>query len=194
MNIKPLIKYIKNYIELTDDDVAYLEVHLTSRKYLKGQFVLQQGDVCKTSSFILRGCTKMFYVDDDGQEHVVMLGIEDWWVSDIGSFINQSPADFNIQCLEDTELIQFHADTIEDVYERIPKLERFFRKILERGLAATQKRIIRNFSLTAKERYLIFRENYPSIEQRIPQYMIASYLGITKEFLSKIKGQIAQES
>ena len=135
----------------------------------------------------------MFYVDDDGQEHVIMLGIEDWWVSDIGSFINQTPSDFNIQCLEDTELIQFPFEKMENIYANIPKLERFFRKIVERGLAATQKRIIRNFSLTAKERYIIFRNSYPSIEQRIPQYMIASYLGITKEFFSKIENQLTQE-
>jgi CRP-like cAMP-binding protein len=123
-----------------------------------------------------------------------MLGVEDWWTSDIGSFINQTPAEFNIQCLEDTELAQFHYDTIEDIFERIPKLERFFRKVTERGLAAALNRIIRNFSMTAKDRYLFFRATYPKIEQRIPQYMIASYLGITKEFLSKIKKQVAQES
>ncbi|MDU8884723.1 Crp/Fnr family transcriptional regulator [Yeosuana sp. MJ-SS3] len=193
MNIKPLLSYIQNFVELTKEEISFLKLNLTSRKYLKGQFVLQQGDVCKTSSFIIKGCTKMFYVDDDGQEHVFMLGIEDWWVSDIGSFINQTPSDFNIQCLEDTELIQFPFDRMEDIYLKIPKLERFFRKIVERGLAATQRRIIRNFSLNAKERYLFFKESYPSIEQRIPQYMIASYLGITKEFLSKIKSQIAQE-
>ncbi|HMC02421.1 MAG TPA: Crp/Fnr family transcriptional regulator [Flavobacteriaceae bacterium] len=194
MNIQPLLTYIQNFVELTSEEILYLKANLSSRKYLKGQFVLQQGDVCKTSSFIIKGCTKMFYVDDDGQEHVIMLGIEDWWVSDIGSFINQIPSDFNIQCLEDTELIQFPFDKMENIYIKIPKLERFFRKIVERGLAATQKRIIRNFSLTAKERYIIFRNSYPSIEQRIPQYMIASYLGITKEFLSKIKSQLTQES
>lgn len=193
MNIEPLLSYIQNFVDLTDEEVSYLKTNLKSRKYLKSQFVLQQGDVCKTSSFIIKGCTKMFYVDDDGQEHIIMLGVEDWWVSDIGSFINQTPSDFNIQCLEDTELIQFPYNKMEDIYIEVPKLERFFRKIVERGLAATQRRIIRNFSLNAKERYLIFRDSYPSIEQRIPQYMIASYLGITKEFLSKIKSQIAQE-
>jgi CRP-like cAMP-binding protein len=127
MNIKPLLSYIQNFVELTKEEISFLKLNLTSRKYLKGQFVLQQGDVCKTSSFIIKGCTKMFYVDDDGQEHVIMLGIEDWWVSDIGSFINQTPSDFNIQCLEDTELIQFPFDRMEDIYLKIPKLERFFK-------------------------------------------------------------------
>jgi len=122
-----------------------------------------------------------------------MFSIEDWWTSDLGSFISQTPSDFNVQCLENTEIIQFSYDNIEEIFSKIPKLERFFRKIIEKAFVASQKRIIRNFSLTAKERYVIFRNSYPKIEQRIPQYMIASYLGITKEFLSKIKSQLIQE-
>jgi CRP-like cAMP-binding protein len=111
----------------------------------------------------------------------------------MGSFITQTSADFNIQCLEDTELVMFSKDIMEDLYVKIPKLERFFRQIIERGLVASQNRLIRNLSLSAKERYLYFRNQYPKIEQRIPQYMVASYLGITKEFLSKIKSQLAVE-
>jgi CRP-like cAMP-binding protein len=151
---------------------------------------VQQGDICSYSSFVVSGCTKTFYMDADGQEHIVMFSIEDWWTSDMGSFISQTPADYNVQCIENTELIQFSYDIIEELYLEIPKLERFFRKIIERALVASQKRIVRNFSLSAKEQYLLFKENYPKIEQRIPQYMIASYLGITKEFLSKIKSEL----
>lgn len=121
-----------------------------------------------------------------------MFSIEDWWTSDLGSFITQTPADFNVQCIENTQLIQFTNDNLEELYNQIPKLERLFRKIVERAFIASQKRIIRNFSLSAKERYLIFKDSYPNIEQRVPQYMIASYLGITKEFLSKIKSQVIQ--
>ncbi|WP_417291169.1 Crp/Fnr family transcriptional regulator [Corallibacter sp.] len=192
--IQPLLNYIEQYIELTSEEINILSANVTERKYLKGQYILQQGDVCKHSSFILKGCTKMFYIDETGNEHIIMLGVEDWWVSDIGSFINQTPAEFNIQCLEDTTLAQFHHATIEDVFKRVPKLERFFRKVTERGLSAALNRIIRNFSMTAKERYIFFKETYPKIEQRIPQYLVASYLGITKEFLSKIKKQLSQES
>lgn len=193
LDIQPLLNYISNHVTLSPQEEAILKEHVSVRSYLKGQYVLQQGDVCKTSSFILKGCVKMFYVDETGHEHIIMLGVEDWWTSDIGSFINQAPADFNIQCLEDTHFAQFHFDSIDLIYEKVPKLERFFRKVTERGLAAALNRIIRNFSMTAKDRYLVFRENYPSIEQRIPQYLVASYLGITKEFLSKIKSQLAVE-
>ena len=183
---------LHKYINLTSDEEALLLSKIVRRKYLKDQYIVQQGDICKTECFILSGCTKTFYVDDEGQEHIVMFAIEDWWTSDMGSFITQTPADYNIQCIENTELFQISYNIIEELYIEIPKLERFFRKIIERALVASQKRIVSNFSLTAKERYLLFKETYPKIEQRVPQYMIASYLGITKEFLSKIKSQLIQ--
>ena len=191
--IQPLIDYINRVVSLTEEEEHILRSIITVRKLLKGQYFLQQGDVCKFSGFLVKGCTKTFYVDDEGQEHVVMFSIEDWWTSDMGSFITQKPADFNVQCLENTELIQFSFEDQEQMMREIPKLERFFRIIIERAFVASQKRIVRNMSMSAKDRYLIFRKEYPLIEQRIPQYLIASYLGITKEFLSKIKSQLILE-
>lgn len=193
MKIEPLLKYINKYVSLTQEETDVLVSKVIYRKYLKGQYLVQQGDVCKYSCFVISGCTKTFYMDDEGQEHIMMFSIEDWWTSDMSSFINQTPADFNIQFLENTELIMFSYDVIEDLYEHIPKLERFFRQIIEKAFIASQKRIVRNLSMTAKDRYVYFRNQYPLIEQRIPQYMVASYLGITKEFLSKIKSQLLTE-
>ena len=190
MNHKPLLDYINKYINLTVEEETILLSKIVHRNYLKDQYIVQQGDICKSANFIISGCTKTFYIDKEGQEHIVMFSIEDWWTSDLGSFITQTPADFNVQCIENTQLIQFTFDNLEELYAEIPKLERLFRKIVERAFVASQKRIIRNFSLTAKERYQIFKDTYPKIEQRFPQYMIASYLGITKEFLSKIKSQL----
>ncbi len=193
MKTDALLKYISNYIDLTEDEEQILVSKIKYRKYLKGQYYGQQGDVCKYSGFLISGCTKMFYSDDNGQEHVVMFSIKDWWTGDLGSYISQNPADYHVQCIEETEVIQFDYDKREELLTEIPKLERFFRIILEKALVASQKRIIRNFSLTAKERYLVFKKLYPTIEQQIPQYLIASYLGITKEFLSKIKSQLIFE-
>lgn len=187
---KPLLDYINKYIDLTAEEEAFLLSKVSVRRYLKDQYIVQQGDISKNVGFIISGCTKIFYADPKGQEHIVMFSIEDWWISDLGSFITQTPSDFNVQCIENTEVIQFTYDNLEDLYVKIPKLERLFRKIVERAYVASQKRIIRNFSLTAKERYLVFKEAYPKIDQRVPQYMVASYLGITKEFLSKIKSQL----
>ena len=164
---QPLLDYINKHVSLTKEEESTLLSHITFRKYLKGQYILQQGDICRYECYVISGCTKTFYLDDDGQEHIIMFSIEDWWAADMGSFIDQTPADFNIQCLENTELVMFSYDTIEDLYIKVPKLERFFRRIIEKAFIASQ--------------------------QRIPQYMIASYLGITKEFLSKIKSQLALE-
>jgi len=191
MQEQPLLDYIERYIDLTDSEKTILLSKVTYRKYLKGQYIVQQGDICKHSSYLISGCTKTSYLDKKGQEHIIIFAIEDWWTSDIGSFVNQTPADYNIQCIEDTEVIQFVYDNQEELLQEIPKLERLFRKMLEKALISFQKRIVRNFSLTAKERYLKFCELYPKMEQRVPQYMIASYLGITKEFLSRIKHQLA---
>jgi CRP-like cAMP-binding protein len=193
MAFQSLLDYINAVVPLTKKEETTLLTYVTKRKYLKGQFILQQGDIAQQECFIVSGCTKMFHSDHSGQEHIILFAIENWWTSDIGSFISQTPADFNVQCIEDTELIQFSYHNIEALFEAIPKLERFFRKIIEKAFVATQKRIVRNFSLSAKERYVIFRDTYPELEQRIPQYMIASYLGITKEFFSKMKRQLLKE-
>ncbi|MEN7551768.1 Crp/Fnr family transcriptional regulator [Rapidithrix thailandica] len=193
MNAESLLHYISQHIHLTGEEIDILLSLTKYRKYLKGQFVVQQGDVCQYESFVLSGCLKTFYIDKEGQEHVVMFSVEDWWASDLGSFLTHTPADYNVQCLENTELFQFPYDKMELLYAKIPKLERFFRIILQKAFVASQKRIVQNFSLTAKERYLQFKQQYPQIEQRVPQYLIASYLGITKEFLSKIRNQLILE-
>jgi len=193
MEKQPLLNYVRQHIDLSHEEEEILLSKVSLRKYLKGQFTVQQNDVCKNLNFVISGCLKTFYIDTEGQEHIVLFAIEDWWSSDLGSFITQAPADYNVQCLENTTVIQFSHDNLEELYIQIPKLERLFRKMLEKALVATQQRIIRSFSLSAKERYIKFKELYPKIDQRIPQYMIASYLGITKEFLSKIKSQIILE-
>ena len=190
---RPLLDYINRVVQLDQDEEKKLCELISYRKLLKGQYFLQQGDVCKFSGFVVSGCTKTFFVDEEGQEHVVMFSVEDWWTSDTGSFISQKPADFNVQCLENTTLIQISYENQGIMLREIPKLERFFRLIIERAFVSSQKRIVRNLSMSAKDRYLHFRNLYPKIEQRIPQYLIASYLGITKEFLSKIKGQLILE-
>lgn len=193
MKHKQLLDHIRMSVDLTPEEESLLLSKIVYRKYLKNQYILQQGDVSKAACFVLSGCAKTFFMDKSGQEHIVVLAIEDWWTTDLESFLHQTPADYNVQCIEDTEVIQFMSHIMEELYRDIPKLERFWRKKMEGAYIASQKRVLRNFTLTAKERYLIFRKRYSKIEQRIPQYLVASYLGITKEFLSKIKSQLIKE-
>lgn len=189
MEFTPFLDCLAKYITLTKEEEALLLSKVRFRKYRKGQYVLQEGDICQYDSFVLSGCLRTFYTDHAGNEHTIMFSIENWWAGDMGSFLTQTPAHYSVQCLEDTELIQISYHSLEQLYLEIPKLERFFRIITQKAYVACEKRIIKNFSLPAKERYLTFRKKYPHIEQRVPQYMIASYLGITKEFLSKIRNQ-----
>ncbi len=188
-----LIDYINKHVALTTEETEKVIAKVNFRKYLKGQFVLQQGDICQHENFVMSGCLKTFYVDENGDEHIAMFAIEDWWCADLGSFVNQTPAQYNVQCLEPCTLAQFSAENQELLFSEVPKMERFFRIILQNAFIASQKRIINTLSLSAEERYQQFRLQYPQIEQRVPQYLIASYLGFTPEFLSKIRAKIIRE-
>jgi len=190
MSLKPFFDYIKDRTPLTDSEEAILLSKLRVKKYRKGEFVVRNGETPRYKNFVLSGCLKTFYIDDKGREHVSMVAIENWWAGDLGSFLRQTKAHLNVQCLEDSELVQIHYHDLQQLYQDIPKLERFFRIIVQNAFVASENRILNSFTLTAAERYLQFREKYPAIEQRVPQYVLASYLGITKEFLSKIRNQL----
>lgn len=191
MEIKRVITHINKQVTLTESEETLLISKLKTRTYLKGQYVVQAGDVNRYQTFILSGKIRTFYLDDKGNEHIVAFGIEDWWIGDICSFNAQSPAEFHSQCLENTTVVQLSYEEMEQLYIDIPKLERYFRLIIQKAYGNVSKRIIRNHAMTAKERYLLFVESYPEIVNRVPQYMVASYLGISKEFLSTIRNQIS---
>jgi len=193
MSKEILINHIKKYIDLTYQEELMLLEKIILRKYLKGQFVIQEGDVCRNDSYVISGCLVTFCVDGSGREHVLNFAIENWWTADFGSFIKQSPAKYNVKCIENTVLAQISHNDYEELFVKIPKLERFLRLLVQKEYVDAENRVIDNFMLTAKERYVIFCKRFPEIEQRVPQYLIASYLGITKEFLSKIRKQIKNE-
>ena len=186
-----LLDYIKNVVSLSSQEELLLMDKIKDRKYLKGQYILQQGDPCQFLNFLVAGVTKTFHIDHEGNEHIFRFAIENWWATDLPSFIDQGLANTNIQCLENTHVIQLSKQNLEELYLEIPQLEHFFRLLFQRVSITLEKRIIGNLSLSAKERYLLFKEEYPEFEQRIPQYMIASYLGISKQYLSEIRNQLA---
>jgi len=184
------IDYLKRSIKLSANEESFVLSKITSRKYLKGQYVLQQGDCCNFLSFIVSGITKTFHVDDKGNEHIFRFAIENWWAADLPSFLNKNRSNTNIQCLENTEVVQILFQNLEELYREIPRLEHFFRILFQQVAITLEKRIINNLSFSAKEKYLLFTEEYPEFEQRIPQYMIASYLGVSKQYLSEIRNHI----
>jgi len=193
MKFEKVIKHLRQRISLTENEESIIVAKLKNRTYLKGQYIVQEGDVCKYQTFVLSGKVRTFYLDDNGNEYIIAFGIEDWWVGDICSFTSQTPAEFNTHCLENTTVVQLSYEDMEELYNLVPKLDRYFRIIIQKAYGNMSKRIVRNHSLSAKERYLLFIESYPEITDRVPQYMIASYLGITKEFLSNIRNQISRK-
>jgi len=194
MNSSALLSYIKNTITLSSQEELIVLSKVMNRKYLKGQYLLQQGDTCNFLNFVASGTTKTFHIDKEGNEHIFRFAIENWWAMDLPSFINQEIANTNIQCIVNTEVIQISKQNLEKLYLEIPQLEHFFRLLFQRVSITLEKRIISNLSLSAKERYLLFKEEYKEFEQRIPQYMIASYLGISKQYLSEIRNHLASSS
>lgn len=194
MSYDSLIKYFEEYISLNEKEIDILKSLTRIKKVRKRQFVVEQGEVCRYENYVVEGCLRCYHLDDEGQEHIVQFAVEDWWIADLQSFLTQSPANFSVDALEASVLIQFGYNELQELYEKIPKLERFFRLIIQNAFVASQKRIVASYSKDAGKRYIEFCNRYPNIEKRIPQYMVASYLGITPEFLSKIRRRIAGQS
>lgn len=193
MNTDLLIQSVEKYVALTKAQKTLIGKSIRERKVNKGQFVLHEGAVCKATAFVNKGSLRTFYTDLNGQEHIVQFAIEGWWISDLNSFVMQVPATFNVQAIEDSLLLEIPFDILEKLYNEVPPLERYFRIVTQRAFIAFQQRVIQNISMTAEERYRSFQEKFPKLEIRIPQKLVASYLGITAEFLSKIKKKIRQQ-
>ncbi len=185
-----ILEYIGRYVSLTPDEEQFFVSVLRHKKLKKRQYLVQAGDVCRFENFVIKGCLRAYYLHQD-EEHIVQFAVENWWTSDLSSFITGKEASLYIDALEDSEVWQISKEDIEQLYLRVPKFERMFRILLQNAFVALQERTIQNLSMTAKERYLLFVGKYPSLEQRIPQVHIASYLGMTPEFLSKIRKQLA---
>ena len=183
---------LEQQISLTDTEKEIVLSLFKPKTLRKRQFFLQEGDVCKHSAFVLSGCLRSYFIDSNGFEHILQFAIEDWWITDMMSIITQNPSNLNIDALEESELLVISRENQTELLERVPKIEKYFRIKSENGLAHLQSRLLENLSLPAKDRYLNLLKKYPKIVERIPQKQIASYLGITPEFLSKLRHQLVK--
>ncbi|WP_103071751.1 Crp/Fnr family transcriptional regulator [Aquimarina sediminis] len=183
-----LLVNISKHIQLSPEEIKQFDTFWTEKTLEKGEYLLRNGETCRTDNYIISGALKAFYINSkSGREEILYFAIDDWWASDIDSFQKQKPSNYNIQALEKTELLQISRYSFEKMLEQIPKLERYFRVILESYVGSLQRRIIHNNVHDAEQRYLEFIEKYPKITDKVPQYLIASYLGISAEFLSRIR-------
>ena len=182
-----LINHIQKRIQLSEEEINQFVSGFKIKKIKKRQFIIQPDFVAKYRTYIVKGAVRAYVVNDQGQEHTISFAIEDWWISDYNSYIYQQPATMFVVALEDAVLLQLDFESETKLKSANPKFETFFRITAERTAAFFQRRIITNLTSSAEERYDNFIEKYPSIVQRVPQYTLASYLGMTTEFLSKIR-------
>jgi len=191
MNFDSILQNVAKHIQLDKTEADFFISLLQHKTLKRKEYLLIQGDICRTENFIMKGCLRTYTIDTNGFEHIVMFGIEDWWVGDLSSFLTQTPAAYFIDALEDTDILQISKDNLDKLYERVPKFERFFRLILQNAFIAQQNRINQNLSKTAEQRYLDFINKYPQLEQRISQKQVSAYLGITPVFLSMLRRKLA---
>jgi CRP-like cAMP-binding protein len=185
--------YATRCATFTNEELSIFDELLEEKFVPKKTFLLQEGEICNFEAYVVKGCVRTYYIDENGFEVILQFAIEDWWFSDIASFYEQKPSKLFIETLEDSRLLTFNPETKEELLTRVPKFERVFRLMLQRNLAATQNRLINTISKTAQEKYLDFIERYPTIPQRVPQHYIAAYLGISPEFLSKVRTKLSKQ-
>lgn len=176
-------------VPLTNDEKELAKSFFLPKKLRKRQYLLQEGDISKYVAFVEKGILRSYSVDEKGSEHIIQFAFEGWWISDLYSFLTSEPSPFNIDALEDCELLLLSRTAEEQLLEKVPKMERYFRILLQGSLIANQRRLVSSLSHSAEEKYNQLIQSCPTIPQRIPQHMMASFLGITPETLSRIRRQ-----
>jgi len=160
---------------------------LKPRQLVKKSFILKEEQICKYISFVNSGTLRAYYLDKEGKESTIMFAITDWWITDMYCFVNRLPAMLNIEAVENSIIFQLQKDHLDILFLKVPKFERFFRIMMQNAYIREQLRVIQNLSLSAEERYDNFLSKYPQVAKKVTQKQIASYLGITPEFLSTIR-------
>jgi CRP-like cAMP-binding protein len=189
LTVQPLVEYFKNYLPLKDEDIKMLAARVTQRQVKRRQMILQEGFVCRHYTFVEKGCFKLYGVDESGTEHNLRFAAENDWIADLGSFYSEKPSRLFIEAVEASVILQIERQDLLFLFINVHKFDRNFRIIVEEKFIELQNRLLQNFSSNAHQCYLDFLEQYPALAQRLPNTQIASYLGITPEFLSKIRGE-----
>ena len=187
IDFSQLKQHILKRIEITDEEFAQFISMIKVIHLNKKEFFSQSGEICDAQAYVNKGCLATYYTDDKAHNHVIQIGVEDWWIGDVASFLNGTPTRYNVEALEECELFTIDAISMEMIFEKIPRFERFFRLLVQKAYAGFQQRVMEGMSKSAEERYLDFMKKYPGLKRRVAQHYIASYLGISPEALSRIK-------
>lgn len=181
---------LKDKVNFNESDLAIIKEQLIPKKLRKKQYLLQEGDVCKSVAFVEKGVLRSYTIDEKGTEHIIQFALEGWLISDLYSFLTNEPATYTIDAIEDCELVLISKNTHETLLEKLPKYETWIRLEITGAYLALQRRLTSIISLPLDERYESFTSLYPHIVQRVPQHMIASYMGLTPETLSRVRKKI----
>ena len=191
-SVEPLLNYFDRLIPLNKEEKELVIEKFRPRLYRKKQYVLQEGDVCTQFNFVVRGCLRMYKIDEQGNTHMLQFATENYWINDLGSFHSEKPSELNIDALDDTMVLQISHKDLIALYTQAQIFHRIFRVLIENSFVSLQKRLLQNISSTAEERYQSFLETYPHLVNRLPQIQIASFLGITPEFLSRVRNKLSK--
>jgi CRP-like cAMP-binding protein len=186
-------KYLANKITLTDEEYALIQSVCTFKKLRKKQYLLQEGDIWKYNAFVCEGCLRTYRVDDKGAEHILYFSIENWWTGDRESLTSGKPSKSNIDAIENAVVLLIINEDFEALKNKIPAFRDLTESLIEKSFAASQNRIHAVMSQSVEERYLNFINDYPAIANRVPQHMLASYLGISAETLSRTRNTIMKK-
>jgi len=192
-SIEPLLNYFEKMISLSKEEKDLVTQYFHPRLFRKRQYILQEGNVCNQMYFVVRGCLRMYKIDDEGNTHLLQFAAENYWINDLGSFYSEKPSELNIDALEDTMVLQISHDDLISLYTQAPKFHRIFRVLIENSYVSLQKRLLQTISSTAEDRYQYFLETYPHLANRLSQTQIASFLGITPEFLSRLRNKLSKQ-
>lgn len=185
--MNPLLQHIRKFIPLDDREAKTVLSYFETESFKKKQIMLEEGHICNKQYFITKGCVRFYINNSKGVEQTLQFGIENWWIADYLSFQEQIPSHFYIQAIEAIEALSIDRKSFETLLLELPKLERYFRLIIQKSFGASQTRIKYLFTMSAEERYHHMNSRFPEFIQRVPQYMLASYLDFSPEFLSKIR-------
>jgi CRP-like cAMP-binding protein len=181
--------HIQRYITLSDAEFSEMLPFFNKMELKKKENLLTEGSVCTSNYFVAKGCLRLFFINDKGIEQTIQFALENWWMSDYDAFENQKPAEFYLQAVEKSEVFALEYDSLQNMLQKFPAMERYFRLVQQRAYAATQFRIRDLYSLSREESYHRFADRHPEFVQRIPQYLLASFLGFTPEYLSEIRAK-----
>ena len=185
-----LVSHIRQKVDITEEQIGILKSYFVQKKLRKKHYLLQEGDICKNLTFVTKGILKSYISDEKGNERINMFAFEGWWISDFNSFLNEEKAVLNINAVEDSELLLITLEDYEKLTLQIPVMDRYFRILYQNSLVVKDSRLIISNNFTAEEKYLHLIKNYPEITQKLSHSLIASYLGLSPETISRIRKKI----